>query len=124
MLEIGLVILSKVSTVAGLFATVGTAAYLLSALLAAAERASDNAHGNTGCQDFFKRAKRYWVLLAVFGIIGGIPSVDEVYKIRISLIKYELSSPENVVKATATIERIGEKLECKYLGCEKGEQAE
>lgn len=121
MLEIGLVILSKMSAVAGMFAIIGTAAYLLSAMLAAAERAADNAH-DTGCQDFFKRVKRYWVFLAILGIIGAIPSVDEVYKIRISLIKYELSSPENVVKATATIERIGEKLECKYLGCEKDEK--
>lgn len=52
-------------------------------------------------------------------LLAAIPSVDELLKIRIALIKYELASGENISRATDVIERIGEKLECKYLGCEE-----
>lgn len=52
-------------------------------------------------------------------LICLIPDVDDLWRVRISLIKYELSSKDNIQKASETIERIGTKLECKYLGCEE-----
>lgn len=55
----------------------------------------------------------------VFSLLTCIPDVDDLVKVRIALIKYQLASPGNVKEATDTIERIGKKLECKYLGCDK-----
>ena len=54
------------------------------------------------------------------------PSINDLYKIRLGLLKYELTSPENVSKGTAEIQRIAHKLECKYLGCneKKSDQKE
>lgn len=55
----------------------------------------------------------------ILGVLVCIPNIDDMWHVRISLIKYELASPENLSKTEAVIERIGKKLECKYLGCEK-----
>ena len=48
-----------------------------------------------------------------------IPRPEDLLSLRISLIKYELSSPENIERGVETIEKIGKKLECKYLGCDE-----
>lgn len=55
----------------------------------------------------------------IFLLIAVTPTVNDIWRIRIGLIKLELSSPENINKASDEIQRIGEKLECKYLGCDK-----
>lgn len=47
-----------------------------------------------------------------------VPSAEDIFRIRIGLIKFQLASPENIQKGAETIERLGKKLECKYLGCE------
>lgn len=57
------------------------------------------------------------LILCTFFI--AVPSIDDVWKVRIGLIKLELANKENISKATETIERIGAKLECKYLGCKE-----
>lgn len=73
--------------------------------------------------EYVKHRRRVFLLqspIAVFlGLVLLVPDADDVVKMRITLIKYHLASPENVGKATETIERIGKKLECKYLGCEE-----
>jgi hypothetical protein len=53
-------------------------------------------------------------------LITILPTIDDLWKVRISLIKFEMASPENIKGGVETIERIGHKLECKYLGCESG----
>lgn len=60
-----------------------------------------------------------WPILIPLLLIALMPSVDSLWKIRISLIKLELASPENVRKGTEKITDIAHKLECKYLGCDK-----
>ena len=47
-----------------------------------------------------------------------IPDIGDLWRARIALIKWNLASPANVQKTVETIERIGKKLECKYLGGE------
>lgn len=64
-----------------------------------------------------KYAKYCGVLALVFASLALLPGIEDLYKMRIALIKYEISSPENVKGAVETIERIGAKLECKYFGC-------
>ena len=49
-----------------------------------------------------------------------IPDTDDLWKIRIGIIKLQLASPKNLEKGTEEISRIAKKLECKYLGgCEE-----
>lgn len=67
----------------------------------------------------FKIKKRYVAIYVIILCVLCIPDLNELWKVRISLIKLELSSPENIAKGVETIERIGTKLECKYLGCEE-----
>lgn len=55
--------------------------------------------------------------------LSCIPTIDDLWKVRIGLIKLQLASPENITSAAETIERIGKKLECKYIGCDE-EKAE
>lgn len=70
-----------------------------------------------------EKAKGLWpklVLAAtIIGLFQIVPSLSDIWKVRIGLIKYKLASPENIVKATDEITRIGHELECKYLDCPK-----
>lgn len=59
------------------------------------------------------------VVLLIVSPFAAIPSVDDLWKVRIGLIKLQLASPENIQKGSEVIERIGKKLECKYLGCDE-----
>ncbi len=54
----------------------------------------------------------------IFGLLACVPTMDDLWKVRIGIVKYRLASTENLTKASETIERIGLKLECKYLGCD------
>ena len=63
-----------------------------------------------------RSAKNAAIAAAVAALLACVPTVHEVWEVRIALVKYELASPENVQQAAETIERIGKKLECKYLG--------
>lgn len=58
-------------------------------------------------------------IVLLFGVLASVPSINDLWRVRIGLIKYNLASPENVKQTIETIERIGKKLECKYLGCEE-----
>lgn len=57
-------------------------------------------------------------------ILACVPNSKDLWRVRIDLLKFGLASPENISKASGEIERIGHKLECKYVGCEenKGEK--
>lgn len=57
------------------------------------------------------------IILIVTGPVTIIPSLKDLWEVRIALIKLELSSPENVKRGAEEIGRIAKKLECKYLGC-------
>lgn len=51
-----------------------------------------------------------------------IPTMDQLFKIRIGLIKLELTNRENVQLSIDEIGRVAHKLECKYLGCKENEK--
>jgi hypothetical protein len=73
-------------------------------------------------EDFILFIKQYkalfitWFILFAFSLLVVLaPTLDDVVKMRISLIKYQLSSPQNVQSGIDTINRIGKELENKYL---------
>lgn len=69
---------------------------------------------------FFLYARRFGVVLLPLVFIACLPSIEDMWKIRLALLKYNLASPENVTKGSEEISRIAKKLECKYLGgCEE-----
>lgn len=74
-------------------------------------------------KDMSDKAKPYFVKILTAFIISSfiacIPSVKDLWEVRIGLIKYHLASPENIQAGVEAIGRIGHKLECKYLGCEE-----
>lgn len=56
-------------------------------------------------------------ILSLF--IAIIPRTDDLWRVRINLIKLSLASPENLTKAASELEKISKGLECKYLNaCE------
>lgn len=65
-----------------------------------------------------ERFKLLWALVPL-ALLSVVPTLEDLTKIRIEMIKYQLVSPENVTKTTDEIKRIAEKLECKYLGCKE-----
>lgn len=50
-------------------------------------------------------------------LLTSVPDVNDLWRVRIGMIKLQLASPENVEKGAQEIIRIGKKLECRYLGC-------
>src|ERR1043165_3453297 len=72
------------------------------------------------CDDIKKGASTVWKfsvkVLIVSSLLYCVPSVDDVWKVRVGLLKFQLASPENIEKGTKVIERIAGELECKYLG--------
>lgn len=79
-------------------------------------------HNDDEKKETSKWWKNYFKIIPFFlflCLLSGLPSVEDLWKVRIGLIKLELASPENLSKSSEVIERIGKKLECKYLGCEE-----
>ena len=70
----------------------------------------------------YKFARRSGLAFLLSIPIALFPSLQNIWEVRIALIKLQLASPENVQKGTETIERIAKKLECKYLGGECKEE--
>ena len=115
MLELVLATLENVKHLVGF--GFGAAAFfcLISWAMIAGASFSDRDERNAqeAKQRFFKVIK--WAPILVITII---PSINDLWEIRISLIKYQLASPQNVQKGAEEIGRIAKKLECKYLGCD------
>ena len=63
------------------------------------------------------------ILFILFSIIISIPSPNKLFKYRLGILKFQLASPENIKRSSVEIQRIAEKLECKYLGCEEKKEA-
>jgi len=85
--------------------------------------ASFSAYNLKEAEMYIKRVPKLFKIALILFLIGSIPSVSDVWKVRIGLIKYNLASSENITKASSEIERIGKKLECKYLGgCKEGKE--
>lgn len=86
-----------------------------------------NSHDKDGNPEYHLGTRKFWRkcwLLSLFvmslAIIPAcVPNVDDLWKIRIGMIKLQLASPQNVEKGAAEIIRIGKKLECRYLGCDE-----
>lgn len=51
-----------------------------------------------------------------------LPTHNKILQLKISKIKNEAVNKENVTKGIDTLERIGKKLECKYLGCKESKE--
>lgn len=78
-------------------------------------------------RSFDPATRKFWrhswllcITILGFTIVPAcVPNVEDLWKIRIGMIKLQLASPQNVEKGAAEIIRIGKKLECRYLGCEE-----
>lgn len=74
--------------------------------------------GLIGCIRVFEYRKQshlLFIVTFVLSILACIPDVHELWQVRISLIKLQMASPENVQGGVEAIERVGRELECKYL---------
>lgn len=58
------------------------------------------------------------IFLPLSILIALLPTPEQMWKIRLAIVKFELASPENVSKGVDAIERIAHALECKYLKCD------
>lgn len=58
----------------------------------------------------------FFVVAIVTSLIAALPTANDLWHVRIALVKYELASKENLDKAVDHIDTLGKALECKYLG--------
>ena len=67
--------------------------------------------------------KRTVISILIFSISCGLvalcPTHEIMLKVKIAKIKNELVTDKNLNATAETLERIAERLECKYLGCDK-----
>lgn len=63
--------------------------------------------------------KKLLFYIAPISLFLAFPSPEDLWKVRINLVKYELASPKNVNQGAQKIQEIADKLEKKYLGDEK-----
>lgn len=63
---------------------------------------------------------RNWFLVSglLLILIMSIPSANDVWKVRVTLLKLEATKDENIKKGLSEVERVAKKIECKYLGCD------
>lgn len=78
---------------------------------------SDKRSEKESAPDAWKLCKTSFIFTLILGTVGSLPQVNDLWKVRIGLVKFELASPENIKAGTETIERVAHKLECSYLGC-------
>ena len=66
----------------------------------------------------YLRKNLKWLIPTAIGVglLACLPTVDDLWRVRVGLIKYSLASPENLREGKDAIERVAKKLECKYLG--------
>lgn len=71
-------------------------------------------------EDIKTPVPRHLLIVAIIALPFAVfPTIEDLVKVRISLIKYHLAEASNIQGGIETIERIGKKLECKYLGCDE-----
>jgi hypothetical protein len=59
--------------------------------------------------------RRAGVSFLCFAVLAAVPTVDDLWRVRIGLLKLEVASPANMQSAQEHIEVIVKGLECKYL---------
>jgi hypothetical protein len=123
-LEILLAIAQNISSFFWFIATAsGVVLVVLSVALAVcSEGSGDHSKTPEANKDIATVGKIWWrvfILLIISITIGSLPKVDDLWKIRVSMIKLYLASPENIKAGSETIERIAKRLECQYIGCKE-----
>lgn len=111
-MEILFLILSKISMVGIAVSIISSIALVFSPII------GDSIRDDEKMPIFYKWIKRILVFLCVGILLAALPSIDDLWKVRIGLIKYQLASPENISKGVDEINRISKLLECKYIGCD------
>jgi hypothetical protein len=115
--ELLLGLLMNVSSVSAFFATLAGLALIVFTVFFITGKSDKSAEGA-----LLIGKKGLKITLPIFVItlsLGLIPTVDQMFKIRIGLLKLELTNKENVQVGVDEIGKIAKKLECKYLGCEE-----
>lgn len=107
-LEILIALFENLRLLAGVITLVGGAVLFIGGIVCVAEGVD---------KDMWRLYRKCVVGVIFASLIAVLPGVDDLWKVRIGLIKLQLSSPENIQKGADVIERLGKKLECKYLGC-------
>src|ERR1700747_2961935 len=119
-LEFILAMASNVSTffwIIGIaFGIVSIILFLIACGMSMDASEKDNAKDKKDAENMWKIWKTAFIFTLICVPIGCLPQVGDLWKVRLSLIKFELASPENIKAGAETIERVAHKIECSYLG--------
>jgi hypothetical protein len=133
--ELWIAVLMNLSHASGFGAVITLIIGLGSAIVAICNRSQANEYTGRECPEKVAEFNGYAdqakslsrALLITFVpllLLSAVPTVDQLFQIRLGLIKFELASPENVKLGVAAIEEVAKKLECKYLGCPEAQKSE
>ena len=112
-LEIGIAILMNLSELAGIIVIMGIIGSIFSGGSFLMHKDLGEERSAAGALQFLKVAALVTLLTLPVALF---PSIDDVWKVRVGLLKLELASPENIKSGAEEISRIAKKLECKYFG--------
>jgi len=115
-LEILMIVRESLEVICSLFLSFGVCGTLIGLVVRALAVTDNNKHAIKASREIIK----YFLIATLLGLPVLIPSPKALFNVRIGLLKWHLASPANVSKGAEHIERIAQKLECKYLGCETG----
>lgn len=104
-----------------LAATTGLASVVILVLMSTLTVGEYEDHGFKKLKSGFILIGLIWFAVSFFALM---PTHQKILAVKIARIKNEAVSKENVTKGVETLERIGKKLECKYLGCDGDEKGE
>lgn len=75
----------------------------------------------------WRRWKKLWIVVTLVLVpFKAIPNMEELWHVRINMLKFHAVSPSNVEAFAKNgmphIERVAKKIECKFLGCPDDEK--
>lgn len=119
-IELVLALISNIKTLVGISALVLGA---MNMLIFVGYMMSREEHHDADMNACKKIAKVSIPLFIICCLLSCIPDVDELWHVRVAMIKLTLASPENVKLGVDHIDLIAKNLECKYLNeCPKKEE--
>lgn len=115
-LEIALAMVENLKQAACVALCIYAVGWFILALFKIDEYSDSQTQRNIKRITMLKKFAPYAFVLFVFTLL---PDVNDIWKVRVGLIKLELTDKTNIQAGVEAIERIGKKLECKYIGgCE------
>lgn len=93
---------------------------LIGAVICSSIMAESNDSNDKDVANGMSKISQWCAFFLIFFLpVALVPSPKKLLEVRLGLIGWDIATSENVQKTGDELKRLMEKLECKYLGCDK-----